>query len=334
MKLPTDLPRQVRVGLAGQNANQLVGLEVLTPTQYAGQRMITRTQLDPNGARGSTWLGEHPIAGSVAITVLTGLGLQLTHLVDFQERVAAVVGWNLWLRFIDFGFRTICGVLVVLIILPFLFGYRRDPPWLLRYLRRIRLVPGDAPRLTVMATAASAAILVALLIGAGASLGALEINPNYWINDARWFIVILALVPGIWEELAFRGLMLTNLQQRYHPWVAIAVSGVFFGLMHFTNLVLREPSQVVFEVIMATTVGIAWGYLTVKTGSVIPAMILHYLVNMLIELMLEPELSDTAGAAIFGSITIAYPVLTIVAVWWLARPKVRRPTLAATPVEQ
>jgi membrane protease YdiL (CAAX protease family) len=295
--------------------------------------MITRTRLELQGTRGPIWLADHPITGSVVITVLTGLGLQLTNLIDFDERMSTVVGWTLRLRLIDFGFRMVFGVLVVLIALPFLLGHLRNRPWLLRYLRHIRLTTGHTPRLTMTATAVSAAILVGFVIGLGASAGALAADPDFWAEDSRWFIVILALVPGIWEELAFRGLMLTNLQQRYHRWAAIVVTGVMFGLMHLIDLVSGDPSQVVFRVIMATTLGIAWGYLTVMTGSVVPAMTLHYLVNVLIELMLDPELSDAAGAAIFGSVTIAYPVLTMIAAWGLARVMVYRPTLAATPGE-
>jgi membrane protease YdiL (CAAX protease family) len=290
--------------------------------------MITQTRLEPQGTRGPTWLAAHPIAGSVVITVLTGLGLQLTNLIDFEERMSTVVGWTLRLRFIDFGFRTVFGVLVVLIILPFLSGHLRHRPWLLRYVRHMRLTTGHTPRLTMTATAISAGILGGLVIGLGASLGVLKINPDFWAEDSRWFIVILALVPGIWEELAFRGLMLTNLQQRYHRWVAIVVTGMLFGLMHLIDLVSGDPSQVVFRVIMATTLGISWGYITVKTGSVVPAMILHYLINVLIELTLEPELGEAASAAIFGSVTIAYPVLTVIAVWSLARVMDRHPALA------
>jgi membrane protease YdiL (CAAX protease family) len=291
--------------------------------------MTGRTRFGSKGPTEATWLGAHPIAGSIVITVLTGLGLQLTHLIDFEERMSAVVGWTLRLRFIDFGFRMVLGALVVLILLPLLFGYLQRRPWFLRYLRHLRLTSGHTPRLTVAATAASMTILVALVIGLGAYLGVLEFNPDSWSEDSRWFVVILTLVPGIWEELAFRGLMLANLQQRYGPWAAIVITATLFGLMHLTDLVIQEPSEVVFEVIMATALGIAWGYLTAKTESVAPAMILHYSVNVLIELAVEPELTDTASAAIFGSVTIAYPVLTIITVWSLARLMARRPALIA-----
>jgi membrane protease YdiL (CAAX protease family) len=189
----------------------------------------------------------------------------------------------------------------------------------------MRLTTGHTPRFTAAVTAVSAVILIVLVVGIGACLGVLDVDPDSWGEDSRWFVLILAFVPGIWEELAFRGLMLANLQHRYSPWTAIVVSGTLFGLMHLTDLATHEASEVVFKVIMATTLGIAWGYLTVKTGSVAPAMILHYSVNALIDFLVEPELTDTASAAMFGSVTLAYPTLTIIAAWALARLMARRP---------
>ncbi|MDJ0924519.1 MAG: CPBP family intramembrane metalloprotease [Acidimicrobiia bacterium] len=295
--------------------------------------MVAQTRLEPNGTLEPTWLAAHPLAGSAVITVLTGLGLQLTHLVDFEERMSSVVGWTLWLQIIDFGFRNIFGVLVVLIILPYLFGHVRNRPWFVRYLRYMRLSSGSNPRLTAAATAASALILAALVIGLGMATGALKVGPAFWGEDSRWFILILALVPALWEELAFRGLMLTNLQRRYRPWMAVVLTGGFFGLMHFSNLVIREPQQVVAEVMMATAVGIAWGYVVAKTGSVVPAMVLHYFINVLIGLTLDPELDEAASAVVFGSVTIVYPVVTIIATWWLARSMGRHRPLAAPSEE-
>ena len=65
-----------------------------------------------------------------------------------------------------------------------------------RYLRYIRFSAGLTPRLTMTATAASPAIMVGLVVGPGASVGALAADPRFWADDSRWFIVILALVPA------------------------------------------------------------------------------------------------------------------------------------------
>jgi membrane protease YdiL (CAAX protease family) len=274
----------------------------------------------------STWFAAHPLSGALLVTVLTALGLQLTHMIGFQERVAELVGWTLRVRFLDFAFRNVLGALVVIAVLPYLFGHLRRRQWFRPYRRYIGLVSGPTPRLTAAAAATSVLTLTVMLVGLAGALDVLRVDFDFWLEDSRWFIVILSLVPGIWEELAFRGLMLSNLQQRYHRWVAVVVTAFLFGLMHFTNLLLREPGDVLFEVTMATAVGIAWGYMTVKTGSVLPAMASHYLINVLIGLTLDPVLSETASAVIFGSVTIAYPVVTIVTMWWLAqRSSARRP---------
>ncbi|MDH4116323.1 MAG: CPBP family intramembrane metalloprotease [Acidimicrobiia bacterium] len=268
---------------------------------------------------GTSWLGKHPIAGSAVIAALTGVALQLTHMIDFQERVAALVGWNLSVRFVDFGFRMALGAVVVLELLPWLFGYMRSRTWFRGYLRRLCLTSGPAPRFTLSASAASVAIMAALIGGLAARFDVLRLDLDFVLDDSRWFIVILALVPALWEELAFRGLMLTNLQQRHHRWIAIVTTALFFGLFHISNLLLRDFDQVIMEMIMAAAFSIGWGYAVVKTGSVVPAMVSHYGINVFIGLLLAPELSDSAGAAIFGSLTLAYPILTVIAVWLLGR---------------
>lgn len=266
-----------------------------------------------------SWLGKHPIAGSAVITALTGVALQLTHVIDFQERAAALVGWNLSVRFADFGFRMALGAAVVLGLVPWLFGYMRSRPWFAGYLHRIRLTSGPAQRYTLWASAASVIIMAALIGGLAARFDVLRGDLEFALDDSRWFVVILALVPGLWEELAFRGLMLTNLQQRYHRWIAIVTSSLFFGLFHISNVLLRNLDQVIMEMILAAAVSIGWGYAVVKTGSVLPAMVSHYCINVFIELLLAPELNEPASAAIFGSLTIAYPILTVIAVWLLGR---------------
>ena len=84
---------------------------------------------------------------------------------------------------------------------------------------------------------------------------------------------------------------------------------------------------------MAAAVSVAWGYAVVRTGSVVPAMVSHYCLNVLIELVLTPGMSEMAGAAVFGSLTIAYPLLTIGAVWLLGRLRVgtTKPESPLTP---
>lgn len=87
--------------------------------------------------------------------------------------------------------------------------------------------------------------------------------------------VILAPIA---EELFFRGVVLKSLSkvsQRF----AIIMSAVFFGLMH------GNP----YQAVMATLVGLALGYITVRSNSLIPSIICHMAMNTM------ASISDIAG---------------------------------------
>jgi membrane protease YdiL (CAAX protease family) len=79
------------------------------------------------------------------------------------------------------------------------------------------------------------------------------------------FIWAVLLAP-VFEEIAFRGLMLRKLQRLMKPLHAIWVSAFLFGLIHFSVL-----SMAVFLVPLAVVAG----YATRKSGSLVPAFCLH-----------------------------------------------------------
>ena len=82
--------------------------------------------------------------------------------------------------------------------------------------------------------------------------------------------LFIALTPAICEELLFRGVILGLLLRSYSPIVACLVSGFLFAIMHG---VLSSLFSLWFA-------GFMLGWLTYKTASLIPAMILHLIHNM------------------------------------------------------
>ena len=270
---------------------------------------------DPSDAR----LASHPLLGSVVVTVLVACALQATHVIELEERVAPVVGWNLPARWVDFGFRMGMGAIVVFGVLPAIFGYFRHRPWLGSYMRHMRFGFGDDRRLTLSVVVLSVTIMAVIMVGLGAQFGVLRGDAEFLLEDSRWFLAVLTLVPALWEEMAFRGVMLANLQQRYRPWTAILVTAILFGAFHITNLLIEDLDQVIMGMLLATVVAVPWGYAVVKTGSVLPAVISHYAINVGIGLLLAPDMDPSTSAAIFGSLTLAYPTLTILGIWFLSR---------------
>ncbi|MHA1219386.1 MAG: CPBP family intramembrane glutamic endopeptidase, partial [Candidatus Heimdallarchaeaceae archaeon] len=104
--------------------------------------------------------------------------------------------------------------------------------------------------------------------------------------------IYYALAPGIWEEVAFRGVIFALLLKKYSQKKTIIINGVMFGLFHLINLVslffmfgyeteiiLRLVYSVLFQVIYTIAIGILLAYLYSKTKSLISVIIIHYLID-------------------------------------------------------
>jgi membrane protease YdiL (CAAX protease family) len=128
-----------------------------------------------------------------------------------------------------------------------------------------------------------------------------------------WGFFLLALVPGIWEELAFRGLIQSKFQRTFSSTVSVLLSAGFFGLFHFSNLLTQTPAQALPGVIMAFFFGLGWGFMTVQARSVVPAMISHYLVDSMGQIFFGVDSTDPALTTVFFVLlTLLFPVFNVV----------------------
>ena len=90
-------------------------------------------------------------------------------------------------------------------------------------------------------------------------------------------LLCFAVVPAACEEVAFRGFVLTGLQPRIGATRAVLVSGVTFGLFH----VLRDLG--LWDRLLASTLmGLALGWVRVRSDALWPGMILHAVHNGLL----------------------------------------------------
>lgn len=82
-------------------------------------------------------------------------------------------------------------------------------------------------------------------------------------------IMHVALVPAICEEVLYRGYILRLFECSWGIWAAIIISGAIFGLYH-----LRLT-----QVIPLATIGMVLAWVTIKSGSLIPAIVGHFVNN-------------------------------------------------------
>lgn len=97
-------------------------------------------------------------------------------------------------------------------------------------------------------------------------------------------LVAFAVAPAICEELAFRGFILTGFNRSGRTGVAIGLSALTFGVMHMI------PQQV----FNATLLGVVLGLIALRSNSLLPGVIFHFLFNSL------AVLRERAGALLVG----------------------------------
>lgn len=83
------------------------------------------------------------------------------------------------------------------------------------------------------------------------------------------FIVAIGVLPGISEELFFRGFMQRRLLKRYRPAVAIGITSVVFGLCHVTP----------HGIALATIIGVWLGVMAWRSNSIWPSALSHAFIN-------------------------------------------------------
>ena len=108
--------------------------------------------------------------------------------------------------------------------------------------------------------------------------------PNWVENEFdmilsnRWGYLAIGLLAPLSEEIVLRGAVLRSLlnkpllagrSERVNAWTAIAISALFFALIHF------NPAQMPH----AFTIGLLLGWMYWRTGSILPGVAYHWANN-------------------------------------------------------
>jgi membrane protease YdiL (CAAX protease family) len=92
--------------------------------------------------------------------------------------------------------------------------------------------------------------------------------------------VTLLFVP-IYEELLFRGIMLRFFERNYGAVKATIAVSLLFGLWHLKNIFWLDATQLAIQMVYTAILFsplVCW--LTIKTRSAWPAVMVHYLNNL------------------------------------------------------
>lgn len=113
------------------------------------------------------------------------------------------------------------------------------------------------------------------------------------IMSSRYGFITLCIFVPLVEELVFRGAILRSLSGFFsNPWAAIVLSSAVFALVH------GNPAQMPH----ALLIGLLLGWMYVRTGSILPGVVLHWVNNTAVYVLyvLLPQTADMKLIELFG----------------------------------
>jgi membrane protease YdiL (CAAX protease family) len=122
------------------------------------------------------------------------------------------------------------------------------------------------------------------------------------VGRGLWAWITIAIFAPILEELLCRGVLYGTIKRRWGVLSAIALSALFFGIIHF------DPATVV----VALVAGLIFGVLYERTSSIFSTMIIHSLNNIVAFELICFDIEDMSFSEVVGG-GIPYYILYAVA---------------------
>ncbi|MDE7087362.1 MAG: CPBP family intramembrane metalloprotease [Clostridia bacterium] len=115
------------------------------------------------------------------------------------------------------------------------------------------------------------------------------------IDVSGWKIVpaliVVAVIPAFMEEILFRGIILNNAEGDVGSINAIFITGLCFSLYH------GSVEQTLYQFI----IGCLFGFIAVRSRSIAPTVLIHFINNALIIILQACGLYDASGQLIISA---------------------------------
>jgi membrane protease YdiL (CAAX protease family) len=255
---------------------------------------------------------KYPLLGTITLLVLYAGFLFLPSFIELP--LIFVIEYLPFITILFIDFFVVFGVmgLLWLLVVRKALGFPNGPESLRKYTKTIGLKPGKKiGRNILLGIGCSIIYFVSTTITGnifGNFIFDLDVvfgTPGTSISIYGWFLFILMLIPGIWEEVSFRGIITTLNLRKYSRTTVLIIVSVLFGLFHYFNfLVGNDLFLTGIQVIYATLLGFLFGYLFIKTKSLIPSIIVHYLIDSLGQLFTYVEFDSILNFVLFAIIGV------------------------------
>lgn len=267
---------------------------------------------------------DHPWLSLATFLVLSVVVLGISGTVLFR-----IIGLPEHSRFAGFLNSTVSHLIILFILVPFALGLPKGRRPFAAYTRDIGLTRiRPAGRLLLIAL--SCYIILAL----SQALGSIVFRLTQHLPISAGFLrqvfdvsgdlparsgSLLYSLPSAFEEIGWRGVMVTLFLAHYSKRSAVLIAAVAFALLHLLNLASgREAIWVAGQLGWAFMMGVFYGYLFLQTGSLLPPMLVHYLSNAFVGSFAGYMQSQaTMGLQVLYGMTFSFGIVpvTLMLLW-------------------
>ena len=233
-------------------------------------------------------------------------------------------------------FGYIWGFLGVLLVIPFLFRLPTGKTTFKKYIDTIRLSRVKPIARTVFLFASCYGIFLgsqilatmvynSIFAPAGGFSVVTYFTPAYIIQHLppnNWSI-FLATGSGLFEEILFRGVVLTMFLRKYSERQSIGISAIIFGCFHamnFLNVIPPTYQSLIWvsgQIVWTSIVGVFYGYLFIRANSLWPSITIHYLGNAFMNYWVFLPAAPVEIEVLLGITLVLGIVPTSIAILWI-----------------
>ena len=191
------------------------------------------------------------------------------------------------------------GVLA-LYLMPYVIGLPNGRKSFQDYCRDIRLLPMTPLGRNILLGLLMAMLTLSSILLASLVTGHFALDWST-VPSLRW---IKSLTRGVWEEVFFRGIILVLFMRLFPKRRAAVLATFLFAMAHLDSL--TPNLDMIVDIISIFFMGLLFTYLVLKTGSLLPGIIFHYLHDVFLFLV-----QNTPGADQVLATTLLYLFLGI-----------------------
>lgn len=189
----------------------------------------------------------------------------------------------------------------VMVVTPLILGLPNGRKPIRAFCTDIRLLP-----VTPLGRNILLGLLMACLTLSGILLASLL--THHFVLDwstlppSRW---VKGLTRGVWEEVIFRGILLAVTMRFFSRCKAVLLTTAIFAAVHFNFLAPALGGAI--DVVSLFFMGLLFTYVVLKTGSLLPAIVFHYVHDIFVLLVQNTPGADETKASLllYGFLWVA-----------------------------